>query len=197
MNLRILSSLLPVVVFFGLSRVAPAWMAIAGGFAVSALVFGLNRRARLIGALTAFGFGVVAVSAAVGIAWQSEKAYLASGPVSDFLFVPLYLASVQLRQPLVGGIAQQLVPAIAGHLRPDAALFGWLTLAWAVFDALHGTIRVLLLAHLSVGEYVVWSRVVGMPLTGGLLALSALLIYREARRRGGPPLRQILTRSQT
>ncbi|MCC6381213.1 MAG: hypothetical protein IT304_01835 [Dehalococcoidia bacterium] len=193
MNLRILSSLLPVAVFFGLSRVAPAWAAILGGFAVSAMVFGLNRRQRLIGGLTAFGFGVVAVSAVVGIAWQSEKAYLASGPVSDFLFVPLYLVSVQLRQPLVGGIARQLVPAIAGHLRPDAALFAWLTVVWAVFDALHGAVRMVLLAQLSVGEYIVWSRVVGMPLTGALLALSGLLIYREARRRGGPPLRQIMT----
>jgi intracellular septation protein A len=182
-NLRILLSFLPVAVFFGLTRIAPAWVAVGGGFAASGAVFYTNRRHRLIGMLTAFGFSVVALSALVGIVSNSEKAYLASGPLSDFLFVPVYLGSIYVGKPLVGGIARELMPGVAGRVAPNAALFGWLSLAWAAYDLFHGAIRVVLLSNLSVGEYLVWSRLVGWPMSGALLALTGWLIYRAAMAR--------------
>ncbi|MGI8926522.1 MAG: hypothetical protein ACR2HN_07730 [Tepidiformaceae bacterium] len=183
MNPRLLFSLLPVAIFYVLYRADfPTWVAISGGFACSAVVLYFNRRDRLIGILTLFGFVIVAASAVVGVVWSSEKAYLASGPISDFLFVPLYAGSIVLRQPLVGGISRELFPAIAGRLPPSAPLFVRLSIAWALFDLIHGAIRTWQLANLSVGEYIIWSRVVGWPLSGTLLAVTAFLIYREARR---------------
>jgi hypothetical protein len=180
-NFRILASGIPIAVFFVLTRIAAPWLAITGGFAASTIVFSLNRRDRLIGQLTLFAFGCVGVSALVGLIWGSEKAYLASGPLSDFLFVPWYLGSVYAGRPLVGGIAQELVPAIALKVPREAPVFAWLSVAWAGFDILHGSMRVFLLSHLSVGQYIVWSRVVGWPSTGSLLALSGFLIWRASR----------------
>jgi hypothetical protein len=182
-NVRILLSLAPVMVFVLLKQAgAPAAISIGGGFSSSTIVFFLNRKARLIGWLTLFGFSLVAVGALVGIAWGNEKAYLASGPLSDYLFVPLYLGSIYVRQPLIGGISHQLFPRIAGHVPRDAMLFVYLSLAWAAYSILHGLIRTYLLMHLSVGEYLIWSRVVGWPTSAVMLGLSAWLIIREANR---------------
>lgn len=184
MNPRILLSLTPVVVFFLLTRVAPPQLAILGGFGASAFVFYVTRGDRLIGLLTAFGFVIVAVAATIGIIWNSEKAYLASGPVSDFLLGPLYVGSVLIGKPLVGGIARQLFPAIAGLVPMNAPVFAWLSVAWAGFDILHGVGRTYLLTELSVGEYIIWSRLLSWPPTALLLGVTAFFIVREARRRG-------------
>lgn len=182
MNLRILLSGLPILVFLVLSRAAPPWVSISGGFAVSTLVLLYTRRHRLIGVLTLFGFSVVAMSAVVGLIWSSEKAYLASGPASDFLFVPVYFASIVMRQPLVGGIARELIPAVAGRLHPGASVFVRLSIAWAAYELVHGLVRWWMLANLSVGEYIVWSRLIGWPVSAVMLSVTALVIYRAARR---------------
>ena len=182
MNPRILLSLTPVVVFFLLTRVAPPQLAILGGFGASAFVFYVTRGDRLIGLLTAFGFVIVAVAATIGIIWNSEKAYLASGPVSDFLLAPLYVGSVLIGKPLVGGISRQLFPAIAGLVPMNAPVFAWLSVAWAGFDILHGVGRTYLLTELSVGEYIIWSRLLSWPPTAILLGITTFFIVREARR---------------
>ncbi len=57
-----------------------------------------------------------------------------------------------------------------------------LSLVWAGFDVVHGTILGLLLRNLSVTQYIIWSRVIGWPLTGALVGISAIVIYREALR---------------
>ncbi len=181
MNFKILASGIPIAVFFGLSQVASPWIAITGGFTASTLVYYATRRDRLIGEIAAFAFVCVAITALVGIIGNSEKAYLASGPVSDFLFVPWYVGSVLMGRPLVGGIARELAPALAMKVPLQAPVFAWLSFAWAGFDAIHGTMRVYLLTHLSVGEYIVWSRLIGWPITGALLATSAFFIWRAAR----------------
>lgn len=189
MNPRILMSLIPVAVFLVLSRVAPPVVSISGGFLASTIVFVLNRQDRLIGALTAFGFVVVALSAAVGIIWNSEKAYLASGPLSDFLFIGLYLGSIAMKRPLIGGIARELWPAVAGNLPHDARIFVQLSLAWAAYDFAHGLGRTYMLMNLDVDEYVILSRLFWWPINAMLLALTVALIYREARRLEPSPVR--------
>ena len=180
-----LLSLLPVAVFLALTRVTGPSLAVLGGFLTSAVVFYFTRRDRLIGLLTLFGFAVVTASAVVGITEGSERAYLASGPISDFLFVPLYVGSLFLHRPLVGGIARELVPAIAGRVPLDAPVYRQLSIVWAGFDILHGAVAVVLLSRLSVAQYVIWSRVALWPFTALLLAASAANIWRCACRR--PP----------
>lgn len=183
MSFRILLSALPIVVFFALSRVAEPWLSILGGFTASSLVLFVTRGNRLIASLTAFGFAVVTVTAALGIALDSEKAYLASGPISDLMFPFLYLWSIRQRRPLIGEVAWEMFPALTRVIPKDAKVFMLLSLVWAAFDVVHGTILGLLLRNLSVTEYIIWSRVIGWPLTGALVGISAIVIYREALRR--------------
>ncbi|MFN0147011.1 MAG: hypothetical protein ACKVT1_10895 [Dehalococcoidia bacterium] len=189
MNPRLLASLLPIAVFWGLSRGlnVDSWVAILGGFIASAAVFYYNRKDRLIGALTAFGFVVVGASAVAGIVWDSEKAYLASGPIADFLFVPLFAVSIALRKPLIGGIARELFPQVATRLPINAPVFVGLTIAWAVYNIVHGVFRVYLLRELSVGEYIIWSRVLTWPVLAVLFGVSGWLIHRAAQRHALQP----------
>lgn len=183
MNPRILLTLLPIAIFYGLFRMdAPTWVAITGGFLASLLVLSTNRRDRLIGGLTLFGFGILAITAVIGIIWGSEKAYLASGPISDFLLAPLYLGSILIGKPLVGGIVRELFPAYVAGLPPDHRVYSGLSLMWAGYDVVHGIARVYMLSNLSVGEYLVWSRLAAWPVTATLMAVSAWLILREMRR---------------
>ena len=182
MNLRIVTSILPVATFYLLTRVAEPWVAILGGFAVSSAVFYINRKDRLIGMLTVFGFVVVAASSTVGIIYDNEKAYLASGPISDFLFVPLFLGSIVVGRPLIGGIARELFPLIAGPIPAKAPVFVWLSVAWAAWNLVHGVIRVFMLQELSIGEYIIWSRIAFWPFGAVLTGSSAWLILRESRR---------------
>ncbi len=182
MNPRLLLSLLPVAVFYGAGRVTESWVAILLGFIAFAIVSWVNRKHRLIGALSLFGFVVVGASAAAGIIWDSEKAYLASGPVSDFLFIPLYLGSIAIGKPLIGGVARELFPDVAGRVPPNANVFRWLSVAWAIYDLGHGLLRVYLLFELSVGQYLVWSRVLSWPPLALMIGLSVYSIARESRR---------------
>jgi hypothetical protein len=181
-NPRILLSLLPVLVFFGLTRIVPPQVAILGGFGASAAVFYVARGEKLIGLLTAFGFSIVTVSAVIGLIWNSEKAYLASGPVSDFLLGPVYIGSILIGKPLVGGISRELFPAIAGKIPINAPVFAWLSVLWAGYDILHGIARTYMLSELSVGQYIIWSRVLSWPPTGLVLGVTAFFILREAQR---------------
>ena len=183
MNPRILLTLIPIAVFYGLFRLdAPTWAAIGGGFAASAVVLLTNRKDRLIGGLALFGFVVLGISAVIGVIWGSEKAYLASGPVSDFLFAPLYIVSILIGKPLVGGIARELFPAYVAALPPDHRIYAYLSLAWAAYDVLHGVARVYMLSSFSVGEYLIWSRLASWPVNAALLGVTIWLISREVKR---------------
>ena len=191
-NPRVGLTAIPILVFLVLSRGldswldVPSWVAILGGFIASGGVFLLNRKDRVLGALTIFGFIIVAVSAAVGIVWESEKAYLASGPISDFLFVPLYAGSILIGRPLIGGISRELFPAWAEHIPSNARVFVWLSIAWAGYDLWHGIVRVYLLQELSVTQYIFVSRLVSWPFTALLLAVTVRGIYRASKQFAPP-----------
>ena len=181
MNYRILASGIPVAVFYLLTRNFDPWVAVLGGFVASAIVFYYNRKDRLIGLLAAFGFVVIFVSSIVGVVINSEKAYLAAGPVGDFLFVPLYLGSVLIGKPLIGGIARELMPKYVGHMPINAPVFVWLTVAWAFWDLAHGLGRVWMLQELSTGEYIIWSRLAFWPFSSAMVGLTAWFAWRAAK----------------
>jgi hypothetical protein len=157
-------------------------VAILAGFIASAAVFAINRRDRVMGLLMLFGFVIVALTALIGIVWDSEKAYLASGPISDFAFVPLYALSIVARRPLIGLIARELFPAWGRAIPVNDRVFIGLSLAWAAYDLLHGLLRAWLLAELSVTEYIFISRLVSWPFSAALLGVSVRSIRRASRR---------------
>lgn len=181
-NPRVLLSIVPVLVFLVLSQVFPPWVSISGGFVASACVFFFTRKTRLIGLLTAFGFVVVTASAIVGIVVDSEKAYLASGPIFDFVSVPIYFGSLVIRKPLIGAIAREMFPAWAGGLPLDLPSFRWLTVAWGTYDIFHGALRVWMLQELTVNQYVVFSRIAFWPFTTALILTTVWSVRRDYRR---------------
>jgi hypothetical protein len=143
-------------------------------------VLRLNRGQPLIAVLTMVGITIVGISGLVGIIWDSPKAYLASGPVSDFLFVGVYLVSILIHKPLIGGVSRELFPLIAGRIPIENRVFVIWSFAWGAFNLAQGFIRWWMLEELSVGEYLVWSRVVFWPVSTALFLGTALHIYREA-----------------
>jgi hypothetical protein len=96
--------------------------------------------------------------------------------------VPVYLVSILIGKPLIGGIVRELFPAYVAALPADHRVYVHLSLAWAAYDILHGIARVYMLSSLSVGEYLVWSRLASWPVNAALLGFSAWLISREVRR---------------
>ena len=181
----------PVAVFYLLTRVADPWQAVLGGFIVSAIVYWYNRKDRLIGTLTAFGFGIVAITAVIGIVSDSEKAYLTSGPIGDLLFVFLYLGSIAIGKPLIGGIVRELFPAYTSRIPPNAPVYVWLTAAWAGYDLFHGLIRVWMLMELSVGQYLVISRLAFWPVSAVMIALTGWAVLGAARRAQDPAVERL------
>ena len=183
----------PIVVFLVLSRGLdswadiPSWVAILGGFITSGAVFVFNRKERVLGALAIFGFVIVSVSAVIGIIWDSEKAYLASGPVSDFLFVPAYAGSVLIGKPLIGAISRELFPAWAEHIPGNEPIYTQLCWAWAIYDLAHGVVRVIMLNELSVTQYIFLSRIASWPFTALLLYMTVKGIRNASRRHAPAP----------
>lgn len=180
-NFRILLGGLPVAVFYVLTRFAPAWVAISGGFLASVFVFRVARTNGLIRLLTAFGLAIVAVSALVGIIWESEKAYLAAGPAADFLWPLLHAASIAVRRPLVGAVAREMVPWLTGSIPANDRLFVGLSAMWGSLDLVRGFVLIWFLQNMSVGEYIVYSRLFNWPINITLLVITVLLIARRAR----------------
>jgi intracellular septation protein A len=181
-RLRLVLSLGPAWIFLVVSRFAPPWAAIGSGFLASLIVYEKTDRSRLVGGLSTFGLAVVTVGSVVGIVWSDEKAYLAAGGVTDLLFVPAYFVSAAIRRPLVGGIAREMVPTIAGLLPLEHTAYRLLTLFWAFYYAAHGLVQLWLLRELSVAQFVIISRVILWPPTGLALLVTAAVVWRAAKR---------------
>jgi intracellular septation protein A len=182
-NPRIGLSAIPLGVFFLVSRIGEPWQAILASFVASAVVFYYTRQDKLIGTLGVFGFVIVCITATIGIVTDSEKAYLYRDPITDAAFFCLHTGSMILRRPLIGALAHELFPGVATKIPINAPLFYLLGCAFASWDIGNGLLRIYLLETLSTGEYLVWSRVLGWPVTASLVGLSTFLVMREVKRR--------------
>lgn len=178
LNPRVLEALLPVAVFLAASQVAPVRAAIAASFVAAGVVFWRNRRSGVIRLLNVVGFGVVALSAAVGLWLDDARPFVAQNLVSDFLVFLLSVGSILLRRPLVGLVMLELIPTLRQRLPVDAPAFVGLTALNAVLNLALGCIRLAMLAHFEPAAYVVASRAVGLPFTLAFYALCALLVAR-------------------
>jgi hypothetical protein len=182
-NPRVFLSMLPVLVFYGLTKVAPAEVAIGGGFAAVTVVFALTRETPLLRLIAIYGYLVTAGSALAGILLASEKAYLAAGPVGDALILPLYAWTLWRGWPLIGAIGREISPSMVGNLPVNAPIFVKVTLVWAGYEAVKALVLTWMLLNLSIGEYLVYGRLFGWPTTAALVFICGTFILREARRR--------------
>jgi hypothetical protein len=162
-NSAVFEGALPVLVFWLLNQAADPRIAIAGSFATAVVVFMRNRDSGVIRFLSTVGFAVVAASAVVGLIFESDKAFAAQNIVSDFLTVPLGIGTIVVGRPLVGMITRELVPAIRPYMAVTHSTFVWLTLISVAINASTGVMRWYMLDALSTNDYVILSRILGIP----------------------------------
>lgn len=183
-NPRVFLTMLPVLVFYGLTKVAPAEAAIGGGFAAVTVVFLFTRETPLLRLIAIYGYAVTAGSALAGILLASEKAYLAAGPIGDALILPLYAWTLWRGWPLIGAIGREISPRMVGSLPVNAPIFVKVTVVWAAYEATKALVLTWMLLNLSIGEYLVYGRLFGWPTTAALVFICGMFILREARRHG-------------
>ncbi len=181
-NPRVFLTMLPVLIFYGLTKVAPAEVAIGGGFAAVTVVFAFTRETPLLRLIAIYGYLVTAGSALAGILLTSEKAYLAAGPIGDALILPLYAWTLWRGWPLIGAIGREISPSMVGNLPVNAPIFVRVTLVWAGYEAVKALVLTWMLLNLSIGEYLVYGRLFGWPTTAALVFICGTFILREARR---------------
>ena len=181
-NPRLFLTMVPVLAFYALSKVASAEVAIVGGFAVFTVVFLLTRTIPLLQFVATYGYAINVGAALVGLALGSEKAYLAAGPVSDLLIIPVYAYSIARGWPLIGALGKEIALIMFSSLPVNAPIFVRLTLAWAVYEAIQVLVLTWMLLNLSIGEYLIWGRIFGAPTTVVMIAVSGTLVIRAAHR---------------
>ena len=181
-NPRIFLTMLPVLLFYGLTKVTPAEVAIGGGFAAVTVVFLLTKETPLLRLIAIYGYVVTAGSALAGILLTSEKAYLAAGPIGDALILPLYAWTLWRGWPLIGAIGREISPRMVGNLPVNAPIFVKVTVVWAAYEATKALVLTWMLLNLSIGEYLVYGRLFGWPTTAALVFICGTFILRVARR---------------
>ena len=174
-------SLAPIGVYWLTRQTLGTQAGISAGFVTALAVFWVMRGRSVLAWLALVGIVVVAGASAVGLVLNSDKAYLANDPVSDFLMAAIMLGSLVPRRPLMGLLITQIAPRVRDTLAGGHRVFYLLTAIWAVQNLVLGTVRVAMLQELSPGQYLLGSRAVSWPLGVGLTVLSTYLIYRAMR----------------
>ncbi len=170
---------IPVAVFWIANNLGPSQVAIVLSFIAAAAVFIRNRDSGVIRALSLLGFVIVAASAAAGLLLANDKAFVAQNIASDFAFVVISLGSVILGKPLIGYVARELLPALRPHIAATERVFVILTLLNAVLNLGQGVVRIWMLDVLSTNDYVILSRVIGLPTNLLFFGLAYVLIKRR------------------
>ena len=183
MNNEIWLSFLPIAAFLIVGRFADTRIAIGAGFATALVVFMRTRHSGVIGRLAVGGIVIVGGAALVGVVIDSDKAFLASDPIGDFLWMAAFGLSVLLGRPLMGIIVREMFLGAREWLPERHRVFVWLSVAWALQNILTAAIRIVLLDSLSADAYILWSRVITWPLNVALFAVSYYVIWRAIRQR--------------
>jgi hypothetical protein len=155
----------PVLVFFGVWKLAGLGAAIAASTVVYlVLAILLLRRGRDV-ALIAIGAVFVVIQAIVGLVSDSATVYLAQPVVLSGLWSLAYFVSVALGRPLIGVFANAWYPfppwfrATAPYKRE----FGMQSIVWGVYCLARAGLRLFVLLHSGVGGFVLISLVTGFP----------------------------------
>jgi hypothetical protein len=181
-DFRVFQGGIPPAVFFIANWLGPTQVAIALSFAASVWVFVRNPGSGVIRALSVLGFCVVTGSAIVGLALDSDKAFVAQNLIGDFAITAVCIGSVLIGRPLIGAIARELVPGIQPVMPVDHRVFVRLTLINAALNLGTGLVRILMLGALSANAYVVVSRVAFLPISALFFVLCYRWITQEAIR---------------
>ena len=181
-NLRPVLSLLPILAYVGVRAIAGTQLAIgiALGALLASYVVGRNRGP--LGGIAAFSLGLAIIGASVGMALNSDTAFLLREPAGDFAVALALLGSMILRRPIVGLVAREVAPRCVERLDLRGRLFIALTGLWVLQLLSAGAFRLyLLLQEIGPADYLLWSRVAAW--SGGALAvaISVALVIGAAR----------------
>ena len=161
----------PVLVFYGLWRVAPLAVAICAATALSgAIVWWQARRGRGGGLAIVTAIFLI-IQAVVALAAHSATVYLAQSVVFSACWGVAYLASVAVGRPLVGVFANvwyPFPPAFRASA-PYRREFGFQSIVWGVYCLARAALRLAALLGPGVGGFVVVSLVTGAPVAVALV----------------------------
>jgi hypothetical protein len=178
LDYRLLYGALPLPAFWLGYQWGP-FVAVGLGFAATIAAYFLSDRRGIVGALALFGLLVAAGAAIAGVVLADERAYLARDGASDFLIAAIALGSLLFRRPLVGIVLRELSPPVKRMLPLSHPAFVSSTLVVAAVNLIQGIVRTyLLFGGLTVGQYLVFSRLFGWPLTIAMLFAIAVIVRR-------------------
>lgn len=182
-----LGSLLPVGLFYVAFRTWGLTAAVLVVLTWSALVFGWHyRRTRGADVFSATTFGFACVKAFAGIVSQNTLLYLAWPSLENLVYGTAFFGSALLGRPLLALYAQRLYP-IPPSVRGSAAFrraFVIVSGAWLFGHSFRALLRLWLLTHLPLEQYLIADTVAGWPINISLIALTTWLPLREMRRAG-------------
>jgi hypothetical protein len=179
LDYRILYGALPLVAFWIGYQWGP-YVAIGLGFAATIAAYFLSHRRGIVGMLALFGLVVATGAAIAGIILEDERAYLARDAASDFLIAAIAIGTVLVRRPLLGIVVREMSPPVKRLLPPAHRAFVWATLVLAAVNVFQGIVRsYMLLGGLTVGQYLVFSRLFGWP-TAIVMFIAIAVIIRRA-----------------
>ncbi len=187
-NLRVLEGMLPMAVFWVAGEVgAPGWLAIVLSLVTAAAVYVRNKEYGATRALSAIGFVVVASSAVAGIALDSEKTFAAQNIFGDLVFIVVGLGSIAIGKPIAGAIVREMFPSLRPHIRADDAIFVALTLVVVLANVMQAGTRLWMIDEMSTNDYVLVSRLAGLPFNAVyFLAAYGLIAWRLRQLRNLP-----------
>jgi len=170
----------PVLVFYVVWRAAGLGSAIVASTVVSlVLAAWLVRRGRDV-ALVAVGATFIVIQALVALAAHSATVYLAQPVVLSALWAVAYFVSAAVGRPLIGVFANAWYPFPHWFrmTAPYRREFGLQSIVWGMYCLGRAVLRLFVLLHSGIGEFVLVSVVTGAPV---LVALVAWGIWHARR----------------
>lgn len=180
-------SIVPILVWVIVLELAGTRPAIGASWGTAIVIFFIQRRVSpdrgAVFWLTVLSLLIFTVGSIAGILLDSNDAFLASDPASDFIVAALFAISLLFRKPLLGMAIREVFPRVRRALPAENRALMWVTAAFVVENIVMGVIRVWLLDAVSDAAYPFVSRGVGTPIRIVLIWWAYRLIQDEMKRR--------------
>jgi hypothetical protein len=178
----VIDSVMPVVLFVGLYRLAGLPYAIIGATAWSVKTAVMRRRRGLkVGWLVPLVVAALVVRGIIGIVTDSEAVYVGTGIAGKFLIALGLVGSVVIGKAAVAQLAPAVFPFPRSVQRHELyrSTMAHLTLGAAVYYVISGLVDIWIYNNSSIEGYFVIRLVVGWPL--GMIGFAAGFFYAQRR----------------
>jgi len=183
----VLGSLLPVALYYVVSRSVSFGAGVVAVLTWSTLIFVWHLRWRGGGdVFSATTFVFACVKAVAGLVTGNEWVYLAWPSLENLIYGTTFLGSALIGRPVLALYAQRLYP-IPAHVRASEAFrqaFIITSAAWLIGHLVRAVLRLWLLNSLPREIYLMADTVAGWPINVSLVAFTTWYPLRELRRAG-------------